>query len=47
MIYVCGQCKKEVSFEGLKMLQGIKCPYCGYRILYKVRPPVVKKIISR
>ena len=47
MIYICGECKKEVSFEGLITLPGIKCPYCGNRTLFKSRPPVVKKIQAR
>ncbi|MEM2109954.1 MAG: DNA-directed RNA polymerase subunit P [Candidatus Odinarchaeota archaeon] len=47
MSYICGSCKKEVTIENLKTMPGIKCPYCGYRILYKVRPPIVKKIICR
>jgi DNA-directed RNA polymerase subunit RPC12/RpoP len=47
MIYVCGECKKEVTFEGLETLPGIKCPYCGNRTLYKSRPPVVKKMRGR
>ena len=47
MIYICGRCKKEISYEDLKVLPGVKCPYCGYRILYKSRPPVIKKILAR
>ncbi|MHA1409116.1 MAG: DNA-directed RNA polymerase subunit P [Candidatus Odinarchaeia archaeon] len=47
MMYVCSECKKEVTLEGLKTLPGIKCPYCGSRILYKSRPPIVKKIKAR
>ena len=25
-------------------IKSIKCPYCGYRILYKERPQIVKKV---
>jgi DNA-directed RNA polymerase subunit P len=42
--YICHQCKREVTSEGLKTLPGVKCPYCGGRILYKTRPPVVKRV---
>ena len=44
MSYVCGKCGKEVDSKGLDSLPGVKCPHCGYRILKKVRPPVVNKI---
>ncbi|MGM0687780.1 MAG: DNA-directed RNA polymerase subunit P [Promethearchaeia archaeon] len=44
MVYVCRKCRKEVTTEGLETLPGVKCPYCGSRILYKVRPPVVKRV---
>lgn len=44
MVYICHSCKREVTPEGLKTLPGVKCPYCGGRILYKVRPPVVKRV---
>ncbi|NHJ13724.1 MAG: DNA-directed RNA polymerase subunit P [Candidatus Thorarchaeota archaeon] len=44
MVYVCHTCSREVTPEGLKTLPGVKCPYCGGRILYKIRPPVVKRV---
>ncbi|TFG12884.1 hypothetical protein EU537_07920 [Candidatus Thorarchaeota archaeon] len=44
LVYICHACKREVTPEGLKTLPGVKCPYCGGRILYKVRPPVVKRV---
>ena len=44
MVYVCHTCKREVTPEGLKTLPGVKCPYCGGRVLYKIRPPVVKRV---
>jgi len=24
----------------------VKCPHCGYRIFYKKRPPIVRKITT-
>ncbi|MFW9954977.1 MAG: DNA-directed RNA polymerase subunit P [Candidatus Thorarchaeota archaeon] len=44
MVYVCHACKTVVTPEGLKTLPGVKCPFCGGRILYKIRPPVVKRV---
>ena len=32
-------CGKEVQD-----VNAVKCPYCGYRILEKEKPPVVQKI---
>ncbi|MHA1379954.1 MAG: Rpo12/RPC10 RNA polymerase subunit family protein [Candidatus Helarchaeota archaeon] len=47
MPYVCGKCGREITSKGMDSLPGVKCPHCGYRILYKVRPPVVKKTIAK
>ena len=33
------QCRKKID-----KIDVIKCPYCGYRIFQKDRPPVVKKV---
>jgi DNA-directed RNA polymerase subunit P len=46
MVYVCArkECQKEISQDNLNQLPGIKCPYCGHRILYKKRPQIVKRI---
>ncbi|MHA2188231.1 MAG: DNA-directed RNA polymerase subunit P [Candidatus Thorarchaeota archaeon] len=44
MVYVCHTGRREGTPEGLKTLPGVKCPYCGGRILYKIRPPVVKRV---
>jgi len=33
------QCRKKID-----SIDAIKCPYCGYRIFQKDRPPVVKKV---
>ena len=44
--YVCAkkECQKEIDEEKLLSLPGIKCPYCGYRIIYKKRPSIIKQI---
>ncbi|MFW9898174.1 MAG: hypothetical protein ACFFDO_02815 [Candidatus Thorarchaeota archaeon] len=44
--YVCARktCGKEVSKKELSALPGIKCSHCGFRILYKKRPDIIKRI---
>jgi DNA-directed RNA polymerase subunit RPC12/RpoP len=44
-MYKCVNCGKEVIIE-LKTAKKIICPYCGYRILRKSRPTVIKKVFS-
>jgi len=41
-MYKCLKCKKEIKFEGMK--ERIRCPFCGYRILYKERPKTPTKV---
>jgi len=47
MPYVCAKCGREMTAEDLKALPGVRCPYCGHRILYKARPPLIKKVKAR
>ncbi len=42
--YECVNCGTKITFEQLTMSPEIKCPSCGYRVLKKVRPPVVKTV---
>jgi DNA-directed RNA polymerase subunit RPC12/RpoP len=43
--YECVKCGAVVSSEELELRGGgIKCTYCGYRVLKKIRPPIVKRI---
>jgi len=43
--YECVKCGAVVSSEELELRGGgIKCTYCGYRVLRKIRPPIVKRI---
>jgi len=37
--YKCGRCGSEFTALDLEYMPSIKCPYCGYRVIYKVRPP--------
>jgi DNA-directed RNA polymerase subunit RPC12/RpoP len=45
MMYKCLACGKPVKIE-LATAMKIICPSCGYRILEKERPKVVRKIES-
>ncbi|MCW3975642.1 MAG: DNA-directed RNA polymerase subunit P [Candidatus Bathyarchaeota archaeon] len=45
--YECISCKEKVTAEQLAITPEIKCPICGYRVLKKVRPQIVKHIKSR
>ena len=43
--YECVKCGAKVRTEELELRGGgVKCTYCGYRVLKKKRPPVVKRI---
>jgi len=43
VVYECVRCGTKVTSEQLAPLPEIKC-ICGYRILRKARPPVVKQV---
>jgi DNA-directed RNA polymerase subunit RPC12/RpoP len=48
IVYECMRCGSRVPSEELELRGGeIKCIICGYRILKKVKPPVVKRVISK
>lgn len=42
--YRCGQCGKEVK---LSRVDKIRCVYCGYRILFKIRERVARRVKAR
>lgn len=44
ILYECMNCGEKISAEQMVMTPEIKCPFCGYRVLKKVRPPVVKRV---
>ena len=44
--YKCVDCGKEVEME-LKTAKKIICPACGYRILKKVRPKRISKVMVK
>jgi len=42
--YQCLNCSEKISSKQLAVTPEIKCPFCGYRVLRKIRPPVVKRL---
>jgi DNA-directed RNA polymerase subunit P len=45
--YICVNCGSRVTSEELELTPEIKCPFCGYRVLKKMRPPIVKRVKAR
>jgi DNA-directed RNA polymerase subunit P len=45
LAYECLKCGAKVPIEELELRGGeIKCTVCGYRVLKKIRPPIVKRV---
>mgnify|MGYP001770752921 CR=1 FL=1 len=40
--YLCINCKRIIDHE--TALKRVKCPYCGSKILVKLRPETIKKV---
>jgi len=48
LVYECIRCGAKVSINELELRGGgVKCTSCGYRVLKKIRPPVVKRVRAR
>jgi DNA-directed RNA polymerase subunit RPC12/RpoP len=48
IVYECVRCGARVPTEELELRGGeTKCIVCGYRILKKIKPPVVKRIPAK
>jgi len=48
LLYECVRCGAKVAINELEMRGGgVKCTICGYRVLKKKRPPVVKRVLAR
>lgn len=45
--YQCVRCGKKFTYEELSMMPEFKCSECGYRVLKKARPPIVKHVKAR
>jgi len=47
LVYECVKCGAEVTIDELELRGGgVKCTFCGYRVLKKIRPPVVKRVAA-
>jgi len=44
-MYKCLKCEKEIDLDQVK--EKIRCPFCGYRIVMKVRPKTTSKVLAR
>lgn len=45
LAYECVRCGAKVRTAELGLRGGgVKCTICGYRVLKKIRPPVVKRV---
>jgi len=48
IVYECVRCGAKVPSEELELRGGgMKCIICGYRILKKIKPPVVKRVPAK
>jgi DNA-directed RNA polymerase subunit P len=48
IVYECVKCGAKVFLDELELRGGgVKCTYCGYRVLRKIRPPVVKRVKAK
>jgi len=48
IVYECVRCGAKVPSEELELRGGeMKCIVCGYRILKKIKPPVVKRVLAK
>jgi DNA-directed RNA polymerase subunit RPC12/RpoP len=48
IVYECVRCGVKVPSEELEFRGGqMKCIVCGYRILKKIKPPVVKRVPAK
>jgi DNA-directed RNA polymerase subunit P len=47
IMYECISCGQHLTADQLAMTPEIKCPFCGYRVLRKARPPIVKRVKAR
>ncbi|KPV62907.1 MAG: DNA-directed RNA polymerase subunit P [Candidatus Bathyarchaeota archaeon BA2] len=48
LVYECVKCGAKVTVDELELRGGgVKCTFCGYRVLKKIRPPVVKRVAAK
>ncbi len=42
MVYKCTGCKRVVEIDS--EYGGVRCPYCGHRVLLKERGTIIKRV---
>ena len=48
LVYECVKCGAKVLTDELELRGGgVKCTLCGYRVLRKIRPPIVKRVTAK
>ncbi len=45
--YACLRCGARMTYEQIMSSPEVKCMNCGYRVLRKVRPAIVKTVKAR
>ncbi|MEM2904183.1 MAG: RNA polymerase Rbp10 [Candidatus Bathyarchaeia archaeon] len=45
--YLCLRCGATMTYEQITSSPEVKCMNCGYRVLRKARPPIVKAVKAR
>lgn len=46
-VYECVRCGRRAKYGELERYISFRCPYCGYRVFRKIRPPIVKRVKAR
>ena len=44
LTYKCAKCGRTFSGKEMALRRQLKCPYCNYKVIMKVRPPIVKRM---
>jgi len=45
--YECVKCQARFDGKEISLRGRISCPACGYRVIRKVRPPIVKRVKAK
>lgn len=45
IMYRCLNCSKSIELEQVK--ERVRCPFCGYRIIFKERPKTVVRVEAK
>ncbi|UZE91777.1 MAG: DNA-directed RNA polymerase subunit P [Methanosarcinales archaeon] len=45
MVYRCARCKQVIEID--TEAGGVRCPYCGHRVLLKERGATIKRVNAK